>query len=214
MIVRAIRAAAIAGLLIALGVALAQGASKTGVIKACAKKKSGALSLAKKGKCKKGQKKVSWNAKGPPGAPGSPGGPGKPGFSASASDSESPVLQVALDSGDTTLLSAHITTTAQSRIEASGGGTFAYSTIATSSSRLNCGLDITPQGGSAHALGQRVEQDFAHAGSGEVREPGEAGGAAVEPAGSYTVTLDCKQVGGSGTFTMPRGDLNVVAAAP
>lgn len=188
------------------GVALAAGGGQT--IHACVNKHTRALTLAKGSHCGKGLRALSWNAQGPRGAQGNPGSPG---LSASASDSES--SNKTLSTSDTTLLTAHITTTAQSRIEASGGGTFSYNPTGTAAARLDCGLNIAPQGGSSAAMGNRTDEDFS--GSVSYEEPGSAGGAAVEPAGSYTVTLTCNATPtGTATISFLRGDLNVFAAAP
>src|SRR5687768_4525330 len=55
------------------GYAIAQsGSAKPKAVKACAKKKGGALRLGKK--CRKGERRVTWAVKGPRGLTG-PGGP-------------------------------------------------------------------------------------------------------------------------------------------
>jgi hypothetical protein len=54
--------------------------SKTGVVYACAKKKGGSLRLiAKSKRCKKSERKVSWNSRGVQGANGAAGAPGAAG---------------------------------------------------------------------------------------------------------------------------------------
>ena len=59
------------------GYAVAQSGSATPkTVKACAKKKGGALRL---GKCRKGERRVTWAAKGPSGRTGPTGPPGAPG---------------------------------------------------------------------------------------------------------------------------------------
>jgi hypothetical protein len=63
--------------LVALAPTGAQAAS--GKIKACASKKSGALRLAKKGKCKRGERKLVWNKKGQTGKRGATGAAGSQG---------------------------------------------------------------------------------------------------------------------------------------
>lgn len=154
---------------------------------------------------------------GQPGAPGqsgqqgAQGNAGAPGFSASASDSKSTAVPLA--ASDTTLLTAQITTTAQSRIEASGGGTLMYSSSGASpAAEANCGLRITPQGGTSAPVGNRVASDFS--GAVAYKEPASTGGAIVEPAGTYTLALVCKQLVNNAALTFLRGDLNVLAAAP
>ena len=62
------------------GLAVAAVPDSSGKISACYKKKSGALRVLVKGnKCKRGERELAWNQKGPPGLPGSPGAPGQPG---------------------------------------------------------------------------------------------------------------------------------------
>jgi hypothetical protein len=61
------------------GYALAQsGTPAPKKIKACAQKKGGALRLSKK-KCRRGERRVTWAAKGTPGLAGAPGQAGAPG---------------------------------------------------------------------------------------------------------------------------------------
>jgi len=61
------------------GFAIAQSGSPTPKkVKACAKKKGGALRLSKK-KCRRGERRVTWAAKGPQGPAGVPGQAGTPG---------------------------------------------------------------------------------------------------------------------------------------
>lgn len=70
--------AAVTGVVVLLvaggGYAIASGG---GTMTACAKKSNGALRLANK--CKKSEKRVSWNIQGPPGATGAPGPQGPAG---------------------------------------------------------------------------------------------------------------------------------------
>ena len=69
-----------AGLLLcgASGYAIAQsGSAGPKTIKACAKKNNGALRLGKK--CRKGERRVTWAARGPGGLPGPAGQPGAAG---------------------------------------------------------------------------------------------------------------------------------------
>lgn len=51
-----------------------------------------------------------------------------------------------------------------------------------------------------------------HSNAGGTAE-GTAGGAAVEPAGVYTVSVDC-YVGGGGATTTTSADMNVITGAP
>ena len=61
------------------GFAIAQSGSPTPTkVKACAKKKGGALRLSKK-KCRRGERRVTWAAKGTQGPAGVPGQAGTPG---------------------------------------------------------------------------------------------------------------------------------------
>jgi hypothetical protein len=60
------------------GYAIAQsGSAKPKTIKACAKKKGGALRMGKK--CRKGERRVTWAIRGPTGLTGPPGAAGIPG---------------------------------------------------------------------------------------------------------------------------------------
>jgi hypothetical protein len=60
------------------GYAIAQsGSAKPKTIKACAKKKGGALRMGKK--CRKGERRVTWAMRGPTGLTGPPGAAGSPG---------------------------------------------------------------------------------------------------------------------------------------
>lgn len=72
----AVAIVAVAGIAIA-----AQGGSKNVVL--CAAKKGGSLRLASKGKCAKGERKLTIAKKGPRGAVGAPGAQGPPGTTAS-----------------------------------------------------------------------------------------------------------------------------------
>lgn len=68
------------------GVAFAASGGSSGTITVCAQKSGGALTLASKGKCGKGQRKLTISKEGPAGATGaagSPGAPGAPGTTAS-----------------------------------------------------------------------------------------------------------------------------------
>jgi len=69
------------GALLALGVGggYAYAATKTKTITVCADKGTGVLHLHKRGKCKRGQTRVSWNQRGPQGAQGVQGPAGAPG---------------------------------------------------------------------------------------------------------------------------------------
>ena len=61
-------------------IAMPIGAQAATSYKACANKKTGEMRLVLKGKkCKKGEKKLKWNSKGPTGAPGPQGLPGQQG---------------------------------------------------------------------------------------------------------------------------------------
>jgi hypothetical protein len=71
-------------LLVGAGGGYALAASKNKTITVCADKKTGILHLHNRGKCKRTQRRVTWNARGPQGLPGAPGpaGPtGAPGVS-------------------------------------------------------------------------------------------------------------------------------------
>ena len=48
-------------------------------IKVCVNKKTGEAQQLRKGKCRRGWKKISWSSQGPTGLPGAPGSPGSPG---------------------------------------------------------------------------------------------------------------------------------------
>jgi hypothetical protein len=68
--------------LVALLIAVCAGGASAdaATIRACAKKKTGAMRLVAKGKrCKASERKLTWNAKGPAGAPGQPGAAGAQG---------------------------------------------------------------------------------------------------------------------------------------
>ncbi len=60
-----------------LGGGYALAASKTKSITVCADKKTGILHLKTRGKCTRGQTRVTWNQKGPQGPAGVPGVPGR-----------------------------------------------------------------------------------------------------------------------------------------
>jgi hypothetical protein len=73
-------------LVLALGVGggYAAAASKTKAITVCADKKTGILHLKNRGRCKRGQTRVSWNQQGPAGAQGPQGSQGPQGPSAAS----------------------------------------------------------------------------------------------------------------------------------
>jgi hypothetical protein len=77
---------AIVALFLALsgGYAIAATTSSTKTLTACANKKTGELYLHHRGRCKRGQTKISWNERGPAGAAGAAGAPGAPAVSVSA----------------------------------------------------------------------------------------------------------------------------------
>jgi hypothetical protein len=64
------------------GVAVAASGGSSGEVTLCARKSDGALSLAGKGKCGKGEKKLTIAKQGPPGLAGATGSPGAPGTTA------------------------------------------------------------------------------------------------------------------------------------
>jgi hypothetical protein len=80
---RAVFIVAAVAVIVAVGAGFALAAGKSGVIKACANKHTGALRVAKK--CKKHERALSWNVQGPAGrtgktgATGPAGSPGAPG---------------------------------------------------------------------------------------------------------------------------------------
>jgi hypothetical protein len=67
------------GVIAAAGGGYALAASKTKTITVCADKGTGVLHLKNRGKCKRGQTRVTWNQKGPQGAQGFQGPAGQPG---------------------------------------------------------------------------------------------------------------------------------------
>jgi hypothetical protein len=66
-------------LLVGAGGGYALAASKAKTITVCADKKTGILHLHNRGKCKRTQRRVTWNARGPQGAQGAQGPAGQPG---------------------------------------------------------------------------------------------------------------------------------------
>jgi hypothetical protein len=66
-------------LVVGAGGGYALAASKTKTITVCADKKTGILHLHKRGKCKRGQQRVSWNQQGRQGPQGAQGPAGQPG---------------------------------------------------------------------------------------------------------------------------------------
>jgi hypothetical protein len=68
-------------LALAAGGGYALAASKTKTITVCADKRTGILHLKTRGRCKRGQKRVSWNQQGPQGVQGPAGQPGTPAVS-------------------------------------------------------------------------------------------------------------------------------------
>jgi hypothetical protein len=66
-------------LVVGVGGGYALAASKTKTITVCADKKTGILHLHNRGKCKRGQTRVTWNQKGPQGLTGAQGPAGQPG---------------------------------------------------------------------------------------------------------------------------------------
>ena len=207
---------AVSALAIAAGASVAASGGST--IRGCVNKHSRVLTVPKGGKgCGHRSTPLRWNVTGPPGPQGPPGLQGNQGIqgaaglSASASDSQSPASPTNLTTADQTLLSATIRTNAPSRIEASGGGTFQYtpSGMTAQGAELDCGLQID-----GTAMGNRTQADFS--GTVAYKEPGSAGGAAIEAVGTHVVTLRCKQaiLAGSPGLAFVHGDLNVLAAAP
>jgi hypothetical protein len=81
-IARGLRAAALAAALIAPGgaaFALHRSADPTATVHACAARKGGALRIVGPAGCRRRERRVSWNVRGPAGSPGSPGPPGAAG---------------------------------------------------------------------------------------------------------------------------------------
>jgi hypothetical protein len=95
---RAVRPYLIGGGIVALlaGGGWAFAASNTGVIHACASKRSGALRLGKK--CQRSEHAVTWNVQGPQGKQGNPGTPGSSGQTGAAGPSDIYVAGVAAGS--------------------------------------------------------------------------------------------------------------------
>jgi hypothetical protein len=114
------------------------------------------------------------------------------------------------------MISATLTTTAPSRIQATTSGRVRSS--ATDNVAVHCQLSLTPAGGSATPLGAEGEVDFPAVFVPYSEGIGATGGLPTgtgtpEPAGTYTVTLMCAKTG-SASVRYQSGSLNVVAAAP
>ena len=144
--------------------------------------------------------------KGDKGDRGIAGGTGAPSNSVSADPADVPMAAT-----DTVLLTTTITTGSQQRIVVNALGVFHD---AANTGTLSCVANITPQGGSTTAMGQRYDLRFITLG-GAFTGPTPASGAIVEPAGTYTVDFACKQTAGTtGDIVFERGDLSVIAVAP
>ncbi len=101
------------------------------------------------------------------------------------------------------IVQANVTTTQQSRIEESTVGVFET----TASGTITCEAQIAPQaGGWSSIMGNAITVDSHSGGTAE----GNAGGAIVEPAGSYTVSVDCSTTGAT---TVNSADMNVITGA-
>jgi hypothetical protein len=142
---------------------------------------------------------------GPQGIPGNPGAPSTTASvelppSASASIAEG----LALTGSLAPIVRTNITTSQESRIEETTVGLFET----TAAGAITCEAGIEPQaGGTRSPMGDSIT---VHAGAGGAAE-GNAGGAIVEPAGSYTVSVDCSATGGT---TVTSADMNVISGAP
>jgi hypothetical protein len=161
--------------------------------------KKGAVTPAKLSKAAKAALRGPQGVQGNPGAPGTTASAGLP-PSASASVAEALALTGTL----APIVHAQITTTQQSRIEETTIGVFETTAPGT----ITCEARIEPQAGGAPApMGNSIS---VHAGAGGAAE-GNAGGAIVEPPGSYTVSVDCST---TGTTTVSSADMNVISGAP
>jgi hypothetical protein len=158
--------------------------------------KKGAVTPAKLSKAAKAA------LRGPQGNPGAPGTTASAGLPPSASASVAEGL--ALTGSLAPIVHAHITTTQESRIEESTVGLFETTVGGT----ITCEARIEPQaGGTPSLMGNSIT---VHTGAGSAAE-GNAGGAIVEPAGAYTVSVDCSTTGAT---TVASADMNVISGAP
>ncbi|HVW45679.1 MAG TPA: hypothetical protein VHA76_01395 [Solirubrobacterales bacterium] len=169
--------------------------------------KNGAVTPAKLSKAAKATmtgpagKEGQRGATGPQGPAGTPGasGTGAPTPSASASAAS----DQALTGTPAPIAQTTITVDGQSRIEESTVAVFSTSVAG----ELSCEARITPAGGSSAAMGNPITLPTKAGNSAE----GTAGGAALEPAGTYTVSVDC---GTTGATDVVSADMNVIAGAP
>jgi hypothetical protein len=222
-----------------VAVAASSGGSDS-VIRGCVNKRTRALWVLRPGKrCGRRAYALRWNVTGRrgPAGPAGPAGPtgktgatgktgktgatgktgpqgpkGDPGTGLAPSGADSASTSVGLSSAYATVLSAAITTTTQSRIEANAAGTVAFTPSGTGSGQINCQLQIKPRaGGSSTAVGNAVTSDFS--GATAATGPLAVVGAITEPAGAYTVSVACKAAESSASVALLSGDLNVISAA-
>jgi hypothetical protein len=226
--VRPVHLLVVIALVFAAGGAAAASSGSTATIRGCVNKKTHLLTVPpKKVKtCGKHAVTLKWNATGPAGPrgatgatgpagalgatgpQGNPGTPGTPGASSSGglppSASASVANNLALTGTLAPIVQANITTTQQSRIEETTVGVF----DTTASGTITCEAQIAPQaGGASSMMGNAITVDSRSGGTAQ----GNAGGAIVEPAGSYTVSVDCSTTGAT---TVTSADMNVITGAP
>jgi hypothetical protein len=157
---------------------------------------------------KKKKKKARRGPAGPQGAQGAQGPQGLQGpegpAGPSASTTASATGPTAVGGGDTTYITAQITTTVPAQILGNASVSLLNST--GNNRYIGCFLKIDG------ATASHQSNNFFPNG---VLESATASivGAATEPAGMHTVTAVCTPGGGSGTVNMTEGNLNVVAVA-
>jgi hypothetical protein len=217
--VRPVHLLVVLAFVLAVGGAAIASSTSTATIRGCVNKKTHVLTVPpKKTKsCGKHATTLNWNATGPAGPRGAAGATGATGATGSQgaagtsvsgglppSASGSTSTAVALTGTLAPIVTANITTTQPSRIEENTVAVLSVSVSGT----ITCEAQIAPQsGGSSSVMGNAITVDSRSGGSAE----GNAGGAITEPAGSYTVSLDCDT---TGTASATSADMNVITGAP
>jgi hypothetical protein len=194
-----------AALLVAGGGAYALASASGGTITVCVSHTDGTLYKATK--CRKHDKKLSWNKQGLPGQQGPKGdtgaaGPSVGGFVSSSTASATlgfPGINVMKLSQGT----GAITAPANGRLLITASGNFQKTNNNTTLSDAGCVIVMSTNGGAFSPIGQLMDRDFYN--PFENAELSATAGAAVNAGSTYDVALNCESFNAPTVFV--RGDM-------
>jgi hypothetical protein len=208
---KSVAALGAAALVIAGGGAYALASASSSTITVCVSHKNGALYKAHK--CRKHDKKLSWNKQGVPGQPGALGkqgpkgntgaaGPSVGGFVSSTSISATlgfPGINVMKLSQGTGAITAPV----NGRLLITASGNFQKTDNNTNLADADCRIELSKNGAAFTAIGQAMNRDFHNAFENE--ELTATAGASVNAGSTYDVALNCESF--NPTVVFVRGDL-------